>query len=221
MIVQIYTMQTPEEALEIIGMGVDHIGVTPSNCGLPGEVSIETAKTIFAAVGSRAKRVALSVDEDIDAIVMMALAVRPDVLHLCGNILAVPPEAVRIIRQRLPSVQIMQAIPVQGPEAVEQMLSFQDAADIILLDSKSEDVTGIGATGLTHDWNISRKIVARSQKPVILAGGLSPENVAEAIRQVRPWGVDSLTHTNQPLGGGRFRKDLERVREFVKAARAA
>jgi phosphoribosylanthranilate isomerase len=221
MIVQIYTMQTVEEALAIAGMGVDHLGVTPSDRGLPGEISIETTKEIFLAVGSRAKKVALSVDEDIEAIVAMTLAVQPDILHLCGDIRAVPPEAVMRIRQRLPGTQIMQAIPVQGPEAVEQMLSFQDAADIILLDSKSEDVTGIGATGLTHDWNISREIVARSRKPVILAGGLSPENVAEAIQQVRPWGVDSLTHTNLPLGVGRFQKDLERVRKFVEAARAA
>jgi phosphoribosylanthranilate isomerase len=56
---------------------------------------------------------------------------------------------------------------------------------------------------------------------VILAGGLSPENVAEAIQSVRPWGVDSLTHTNRSLPGGGFRKDLERVRRFVTAAQSA
>jgi phosphoribosylanthranilate isomerase len=55
---------------------------------------------------------------------------------------------------------------------------------------------------------------------VVLAGGLSPENVAEAIRAVCPWGVDSLTYTNRPLAGGGFRKDLERVRGFVMNARA-
>jgi phosphoribosylanthranilate isomerase len=54
---------------------------------------------------------------------------------------------------------------------------------------------------------------------VILAGGLSPDNVAAAVRAVHPWGVDSLTHTNRPLPGGGFRKDLKRVREFVSAAR--
>jgi phosphoribosylanthranilate isomerase len=57
--------------------------------------------------------------------------------------------------------------------------------------------------------------------PVILAGGLSPENVGTAIRAVRPWGVDSLTHTNHPLPGGGFRKDLDRVGQFVRAAREA
>ena len=57
--------------------------------------------------------------------------------------------------------------------------------------------------------------------PVILAGGLSPENVAEAVGAVAPWGVDSLTHTNAPLPGGGFRKDIARVAAFVAAARGA
>jgi phosphoribosylanthranilate isomerase len=61
--------------------------------------------------------------------------------------------------------------------------------------------------------------VRRSRRPVILAGALPPENVAAAIQAVRPWGVDSLTHTNQALPGGGFRKDLERVRQFVSAVR--
>ncbi|MCB0014782.1 MAG: hypothetical protein KDE34_22860, partial [Anaerolineales bacterium] len=80
---------------------------------------------------------------------------------------------------------------------------------------------GIGASGVTHDWNISREIVRRVKIPVILAGGLSPDNVAAAIAQVQPWAVDSLTHTNERLPGGGFRKDLEKVRQFVAAARGA
>jgi len=62
--------------------------------------------------------------------------------------------------------------------------------------------------------------VEQSQIPVILAGGLSPENVVEAIQQVRPWGVDSLTKTNEMQGEGKFRKDLEKVRLFVEKAKA-
>ncbi len=58
-------------------------------------------------------------------------------------------------------------------------------------------------------------------KAVILAGGLSQENVAEAIGVVQPWGVDSLTHTNRPIPGGGFRKDIDRIRQFVMAARGA
>lgn len=221
MIVQIYTMQTPEEARAIADLGVNHIGVTVAERNLPGEIDAKTAREIFAAVGKRAKKVALSVEEDLDAIVSMTQAVQPDILHLCGDLQAVPPEAVRQLHERLPGVEIMQAIPVRGPESIDEMLAFERVADYFLLDSYWQDMNVIGATGLTHDWNISREIVARSSKPVILAGGLTPENVADAIQTVHPWGVDSLTHTNRPFGDGKFRKDIERVRAFVEAARSA
>jgi phosphoribosylanthranilate isomerase len=84
--------------------------------------------------------------------------------------------------------------------------------------AQAPGIAGIGASGETHDWNISREIVRQVRVPVVLAGGLSPENVAQAVSVVQPWGVDSLTHTSRPLPGGGFCKDLERVRQFVRAA---
>lgn len=115
----------------------------------------------------------------------------------------------------------MQAISVTGPASIAEAVAYAAVADFLLLDTQSPDIPGIGASGMTHDWSISRAIVEAVHVPVILAGGLSPDNVAEAIRAVRPWGVDSLTHTNRPLPGGGFRKDLDRVRAFVAAARGA
>jgi phosphoribosylanthranilate isomerase len=91
-------------------------------------------------------------------------------------------------------------------------------ADYLILDTQAPHIAGIGASGETHDWHISREIVRQVRIPVILAGGLSPENVAQAVSVVQPWGVDSLTHTNRPLPGGGFCKDLERIRQFVMAA---
>ena len=76
----------------------------------------------------------------------------------------------------------------------------------------------IGALGVTHDWNISRRIVQSVSTAVILAGGLGPDNVADAIAIVRPAGVDSKTKTDKD---GSHAKDLERVRRFHQAARAA
>lgn len=221
MIVQIYTSQTPDEARAIAELGVDHIGVTPAHRGLPGEVDYATARAIMGALPESAVGVALSVEEDLDQIIEMVAEVRPDILHLCGLQDAVPPDAVRALRGRLPGLRIMQAISVAGADAVARALAYQDVADILIMDTQAPDIDGIGASGKTHDWNISAEIVRRCHVPVILAGGLSPENVAEAIRIVRPWGVDSLTCTNVPLPGGGFRKDIERVRAFVAAARGA
>jgi phosphoribosylanthranilate isomerase len=93
-----------------------------------------------------------------------------------------------------------------------------EVADFLLLDSYRPADEQIGALGVTHDWRISRRIVEISAIPVILAGGLGPDNVADAIRVVRPAGVDSKTRTDR---AGSHAKDLERVRRFHEAARAA
>ncbi len=221
MIVQIYTMQSPDEARAVAALGVNHVGVTPARRGLPGEVSFEQAREILMALPESATGVALSVEEDLDEIVAMVQAVRPDILHLCGLQGTVTPDDVRTLRARLPGQLIMQAISVGGPDAIERALAYQEVADYLILDTQAPNIAGIGASGATHDWSISAEIVRRCEVPVILAGGLSPENVGEAIRAVRPWGVDSLTHTNMLLPGGGFRKDMARVRAFVEAARSA
>jgi len=217
--IQIYTMQTPEEALAVAALGVDHVGVTPDQRGLPGEVDHGAARAIVEAVRGRAAAVALTVESDLGAIETMVRVVRPDILHMCGLAGSLAPEAVRELRMRLPGLPIMQAVSVTGPEAIDVALAYQEVADYLILDTQAPDIPGIGASGATHDWTISRDIVRNVRVPVILAGGLSPENVAQAVRAVRPWGVDSLTHTNHPLPEGGFRKDLERVRHFVAAAR--
>jgi len=215
--IQIYTMQSIEEAQSVVALGVDHIGVTPSNIGLPGEVDFAMARAIVDAVGESAVSVALSVESNLDAIETMVQAVRPDILHLCGLENTLLPDSVHTLRGRLPNLVIMQAISVAGPEGIDVALAYQDVSDYLILDTQAPDIDGIGASGKTHDWNISREIVRQVQIPIILAGGLSPENVVEAIRVVQPWGVDSLTHTNQSLPGGGFRKDLARIRQFVMA----
>lgn len=215
---QIYTMQTIDEAQAVVALGVDQIGITPSNLGLPGEVDFATARAIVEAVGNTAVTVALSVESNLDAIETMVQAVCPDILHLCGLENTLLPDAVRTLRERLPSLPIMQAISVAGPEALDVAIAYQDVADYLILDTQAPDIAGIGASGETHDWNVSRELVRQARIPVILAGGLSPENVAEAISVVQPWGVDSLTHTNHPLPSGGFRKDLDRIRQFVMAA---
>jgi phosphoribosylanthranilate isomerase len=219
--VQIYTMQTPEEAVALADLGIDHVGVTPSNRGLPGEVDLVRGAEICAAVSGRATTVALSVESELDQIVAMVRRVRPDILHLCGPAGAVDPQAVEALRSKLPETPIMQAIAVTGPEAIQSALEYATVADYLILDSVAPGIDGIGAAGTVHDWAVSASIVEAVDVPVILAGGLSPGNVSAAIAEVNPWGVDSLTHTNRALASGGFRKDLELVGRFADAARGA
>jgi len=218
--VQIYTMQTTAEALAVARLGIDHVGVTPSERGLPGEISQRLARDIVEAVAGLATPVALSVDSDLAAIENMVHAVRPDILHLCGAPGAVGPEAVAELRRTMPGVGVMQAIAVTGPGAIEVARSYEPVVDFLILDSVAPDIPGIGAAGVVHDWEVSAAIVDVVDVPVILAGGLGPGNVASAIATVRPWGVDSLTHTSTPVDDGRFEKDLDLVTRFREAARA-
>ncbi|WP_193596736.1 phosphoribosylanthranilate isomerase [Microbacterium sp. YJN-G] len=219
MIVQIYTAQSAAEAVALAEHGVDHIGLTPTTVGLPGQISEEVAAEAVAALRGRARSVALSVETELDEIARMAAAVHPDILHLCGEIGAVSPDQVRTLRGMLPEgMEIMQAIAVGAEGDLAMAIEYAAVADYLILDSYTTDVQGVGAAGVTHDWSRSAEIVASVGIPVILAGGLSSENVADSIVAVRPWGVDSLTRTNRPLGEGKFEKDLDAVAAFVRGA---
>jgi phosphoribosylanthranilate isomerase len=217
--VQIYTMQFVEEALQVAALGADHLGLTPSQIGLPGEIDFWTAREIVETVDDLAVCVALTVETEEKEIIRMARAVQPDILHLCSLEETFPPDDVRRLRDKLPDLPIMQAISVSGPGALEAALAYKGVAEYLILDTQAPDIAGIGASGQTHDWSISQEIVQEVDLPVILAGGLSPVNVAQAIEEVNPWGVDSLTHTNQALPGGGFKKDLEKIKTFVEAAK--
>jgi len=98
---------------------------------------------------------------------------------------------------------------------LEMILTFEDHVDAFITDTYNPQTGATGATGITHDWQISRALVERSQKPIILAGGLTPENVYEAIILVRPAGVD--THTGVEEGSGR--KNRNKVIKFIEEAR--
>ena len=216
--VQIYALTSVSDAVATAEAGADLIGVVVDNDRVVVEDrSIAEARAIFAAVESRALTVALTLGTDAQRIVRMLEATRAQILHLSGMDLSLP--TITRIRDRLRDTRLMIAVPVTGPEALELARERAPLADYLILDSRAPQEAVIGATGQTHDWNISARIVAESPVPVILAGGLSPDNVAEAIARVRPWGVDSLTRTDFP--GRRGHKDPERVRAFVRNARAA
>jgi phosphoribosylanthranilate isomerase len=220
--IQIYGIRTPSDALMVAEMGAHHIGVSYGRIKrTPGQVGFDQAKAIFDAVRDSVVRVGLTVATEIDEIVEMVTIVRPDVLHLSGDIEPFPPEQVAALRNLVPGLKIMQAIPVVGTEALEYIRQYEHVSDIFLLDTKVEHATDIGATGLTHDWNIDKQIVQSTKVPCILAGGLSSNNVAEAIQVVKPWGVDSFTHTNLEHPSGDSLKDPEKVRAFVQAVKGA
>ncbi len=126
----------------------------------------------------------------------------------------VEPAGLDAVRDALPYVRIVKAVHVMDRTAIATARRYEPYADALILDTRTDEK--IGGTGIPHDWNISAEIVAGSAIPVILAGGLTPENVREAIQIVRPYGVD--VHTGVRRDGARC---PERTLAFAREARAA
>jgi Phosphoribosylanthranilate isomerase len=216
MITQIYEIGNPKEAREVVEAGVDNVGVLVGDGEFPNELSIEKAKEVFAAVPSSTKKVALSLSGDLNKIGKILKELQPEIIHLGTLPVKLSPGDVSKLKKIFPKIKFMRSIPVLGEEIVDLAKQYEGIADYLLLDSYKKDDNQVGATGLIHDWSISKKIIETVKIPVILAGGLGLDNVAEAIRQVHPYGVDSKTKTDK---AGSNEKDINKVREFVRIAK--
>lgn len=130
----------------------------------------------------------------------------------------VEPRELALLRTMTPSLRIVQVIHVEDAAALDLLGGYQAFAHAFLLDSGSPtaSIPLLGGTGRVHDWSVSAEFVRRARRPVFLAGGLKPANVAQAIRMVRPFGLDicSGVRTNGRL-------DAAKLRAYVQAARAA
>lgn len=220
--IQIYSIQTVEEALQCVQAGAEAIGVAvATGANLPAEVPEATCAEIFAALEGRAQRALLVVTQTEEETVEYVRRLQPDILQLCGNRLPATPEFAAQCRAVRPGLRVLQAVGVDGPEAIDRAKYFAGFCDMLILDSIAPGIAGIGAAGRTHDWSIDAEIVRSVPCHVVLAGGLDAENVRAAIEAVRPWGVDSFTRTSDRLPDGGSRKNIEKVRAFVQAAREA
>jgi len=221
MIVQIYAFREIEEALEAVEAGVDQIGfIVGRYSQVHGELGFDQARRLAAALPSHVSSVALTMATDIDEIVRMVNAVNPDILHISTDPLDLDVETMSTLRDLLAGqVKVMKAIPVAGEESIRMARTFSSVSDYLLLDTKVLGLPGVGATGRTHDWKVSRRIVESVEIPVILAGGLTPENVKQAIDIVQPAGVDSNTGTN--LANSPVEKDMNKIKRFAEAVRNA
>ena len=219
MLVQIYEVSTPAEAHALGAMGVDHIGVLVGDGSFPREQTIEQAREIFAAIPAGSKASALSISHDVELITRLTAALMPDILHLGAAPQHLSPAHVRTVKGDFPKVSLMRSIPVVDESSIALARSYDGIADWLLLDSYESGDRQVGALGVTHSWELDRRIIESVRIPAIIAGGLGPENVQEAIRVARPAGVDSKTKTDK--SDGSHTKDLQKVSAFVKAARAS
>jgi len=236
-VTQIYEIQDPWEAEAVISLGVDRIGSVLLSADEWKVPRIKEAIAVSRDAGREHSLIPLF--DDMETLFRVLDYYEPHLLHFCDALRAQPqpPESqVRkqvTVRERYSKLQTMRSIPVCPSSACQETLildlarQFEPVSDYLLIDTwvpGESNVAHIGITGRACDWNAARRLVEASSVPVILAGGLSPENVYQAIEAVRPFGVDSCTLTNARDETGemvRFKKDLSRVKHFIEEVQKA
>jgi phosphoribosylanthranilate isomerase len=190
--------------------GADYVGLVffpPS----PRDVAPVAAKALAARTRGRAKIVALMVDPDDALVETVIAAADPDILQLHGD---ETPERVREIRKRW-GKPVMKAIKVETAEDAQAAFDYAEAADLILFDARPpKDSTRPGGHGSAFDWTVLAGVKGRL--PFMLSGGLTPDNVAEAIRVTDAAMVDVSSGVESRPG----EKDPELIRRFLRAAKA-
>lgn len=207
---------TDREALQLaVRHGADALGLVgpmPSGTGI---IDLDTARRLAAATPPPVASFLLSCATEPEALLEQARQVAPTAIQIVD---AVAPAAYALLRRELPALKIVQVVHVTGEATIRPALEVARQVDALLLDSGVPDapVKVLGGTGRVHDWAISRRIAEASPVPVFLAGGLTPENVAEAIRTVRPFGVDLCTGLRT---AGRL--DEQKLAAFMRAVASA
>ena len=187
--VKICCIASPEEAQIAIEAGADALGLVAAMRSGPGPIADEAIAAITAMVPPPVASFLLTAETTADAIAAHVAKTQPSVVQMVNHIAQDESAA---LRQTLTTTRIVQVIHVEDLTALALISAYGDHVDAFLLDSGRPGATTpeLGGTGRTHDWSISAAFVEKSPKPVFLAGGLKPENVAEAIRAVAPYGLD-------------------------------
>jgi len=216
-LVQIAGMRSLEEARMLLEAGVDWLGF-PLRLDIHSEdLSAEEVSGIIASLGMGDRAVLITYLVKATEIAGLAAMLGCRRVQLHGGITA---GEVRLLKNSDSGLFLIKSLVVR-PGNIDELAGiagdFGPLVDAFITDTWDPKTGASGATGKTHDWDASRRIVESAARPVILAGGLTPDNVGRAIVQVRPEGVDA--HTG--VEGADGMKDPIRVRAFVEEARRA
>jgi phosphoribosylanthranilate isomerase len=216
-IVQIAGVADRAEAMMLAEAGVEQIGFP---LGLPvhrEDIAAEDAAQIIRRLPPPASAVLITYLNKAERILDLCKEIGARKVQPHGGI-----SIAEIVKLKLldPDLTVIKSLIVEDNNLAElesSVAAFGPHCDAFITDTYDPATGACGATGKTHDWDISRRLVDLSLRPVMLAGGLNPENVSKAIAHVRPAGVDAHTGVEEPDG----RKDAALVRAFVREARAA
>lgn len=201
------------EAEIAIAAGVEALGLVADMPSGPGPIPDTLIAEIAASIAGRAESFLLTQRTEADAIIDHATACHPSVVQLVKETSA---DTRAAVKAALPHIDLVQVVHVASVDTIPHAHALAEQADALLLDSGRPGATmpELGGTGRTHDWEISRRIVDSVDLPVWLAGGLSEDNVGEAISIVQPHGVDLCTGVRT---AGAL--DLEKLAGYIAAVR--
>ena len=187
--VKICCIASVEEAWLAIEHGASAVGLVSAMPSGPGPISETLIAEIAATIPPGVSSFLLTCLQDIASIIDQQRRLKVNTIQLCDRL---PTGAHQELRESLPGVSLVQVVHVTGPESVDEAIAVASHVDGVLLDSGNQSlaIKELGGTGRTHDWSLSRKIREAIEVPLFLAGGLKPENVAAAIQEVQPFGVD-------------------------------
>ncbi|HKY63929.1 MAG TPA: phosphoribosylanthranilate isomerase [bacterium] len=215
--VQIAGVRSREEASMLVEAGVDALGFPLRLDHHAEDLPESEAREIIAGLPEKVRPVLITYLDRAEEILELSRYLGVRGLQLHGP---VELEEARKLKSRAPNLWLLKSLVIRGGNEAglsEELKAWSDLADAFLTDTYDPESGASGATGKTHDWEISRRLAEQSPKPLILAGGLNPRNVAAAIAQVRPWGVDVHTGVEDRQGW----KDRKKVGDFLAEARQA
>ena len=212
--VKICCISSIEEARLAIKHGASALGLVSEMPSGPGVIDEKLIAEIAAQIPPPIATFLLTSKTSADAIIAQQKRCCTNTIQICYS---VEFNVYDKLREALRSVSIVQVVHVQGRKSFDEAMMIAEKVDALLLDSGNQSlaVKELGGTGRTHDWTISKMIVAESSKPVFLAGGLKAENIGKAISNVHPFGLDicSGVRTNGKLDEEKLKSFFRKVEE--------
>ena len=211
--IKICCIRSISEAMTAIELGVDAIGLVGKMPSGPGQIPVELIKQIARAVPPPVGTFLLTSETSATGIIKQHQRANTNTIQIVDLLSA---GTYSQIKDALPSVKIVQVIHVIDSKSVDLAIKLAESVDALLLDSGNPNlkVKELGGTGRVHNWKLSRQIRDNSKCPVILAGGLKPDNVRQAIEEVQPFAIDvcSGVRTDGAL-------DINKLTAFVTNSR--
>ncbi len=216
-IIQVAGIRSLEEANMLIKHGVEYLGFPLRLDVNQPDLSEQMAKEVIADIGQSCKTVLITYQDNVNEIIDFIDFLGVSCIQLHGPIDLHPLRKLRESKKQLFIIKSLVVGETEDAQLVVDLERYSPYVDAFITDTFDPETGAKGATGKTHDWAVSRKLVELATRPVISAGGLTDKNVSEAIMQVRPAGVD--VHTGVEADDGS--KDPKLVERFVTAAKAA